>query len=83
MIHPVQPVLPPVLPEQPAMPVLVPTLNWSHFMPEFADKPEEEAGAHLSKTNLFKTHLLRTNAWKATHTYLKGLKVKILCNIGW
>ena len=34
-------------------------LNWSYFKPEFAGKPEEEAEAHL----------LRTNDWKDTHNF--------------
>ena len=47
-----QPVLP-IQPGQPAQPVL----NWSHFKPEFSGKPEDDAEAHL----------LRTNDWMETH----------------
>ena len=28
-----------------------PVLNWSHFRPEFAGRPEEDAEAHLLCTN--------------------------------
>ena len=34
-------------------------LNWSYFKPEFAGKPEEDAEAHL----------LRTNDWIDTHNF--------------
>ena len=47
-------------------------LNWSHFKPEFSGKPEEDAEAHL----------LRTNDWMDTHWFQVGVKVKkILPNI--
>ena len=57
---PVQPVQMPVPPNQP-----IPTqpiqhmsqLNWSHFKSEFAGKPDEDAEAHL----------LRTNDWMDTY----------------
>ena len=29
----------------------MPQLNWSHFKPKFAGKPEEDAEAHLLRTN--------------------------------
>ena len=35
----------------------MPHLNWSHFMPEYSGKPEEDA----------ETHLLRTNDWMNRH----------------
>ena len=34
-------------------------LNWSYFKPEFLGKPEEDAEAHL----------LRTNDWMETHNF--------------
>ena len=55
----VQPALPPAQPGQ------VPKLNWSHFKPEFAGKPDEDA----------KAHLLRTNNWMDTHVFPEGVKV--------
>ena len=36
-----------LLPVQIEIPVL--TLNWSHFKPEFASKPNEDAEEHLLK----------------------------------
>ena len=39
----IQPFIPPAQPIQPAH---VPQLNWSHFKPEFAGKPDEDAEAH-------------------------------------
>ena len=36
-----------------------PQLNWFHFKPEFAGKPEEDAEAHL----------LRINDWMGTHDF--------------
>ena len=35
----------------------VPLLNWSHFKPVYSGKPDEDAEAHL----------LRTNIWMDTH----------------
>ena len=49
----------------PALPVQIPQLNWSYFKPEFLGKPEEDAEAHL----------LRTNGWKETHNFLDVAKV--------
>ena len=40
-----------------ALPAQMPQLNWSYFKPEFSGKPEENAEAHL----------LRTNDWMETH----------------
>ena len=40
-------------------------LNWSHFRPEFSGKPEEDAEAHL----------LRTEDWMNTHNFPKDQKV--------
>ena len=39
----------PVWPQAP--PVQIPQLNWSYFKPEFSGKPEEDAIAHLLRTN--------------------------------
>ena len=41
----VQPVAPPVKPGP------APQLNWSHFKPEFAGKPDEDAEGHLCRTH--------------------------------
>ena len=48
------PVQAPVTPDQPVpkQPILhMPQLNWSQFKPEFSGKPEEDAEAHLLRTN--------------------------------
>ena len=45
ILSPGQPVVPPV---QPGVTVL---LNWSHFKPELANKPDEDVKAHLLRTN--------------------------------
>ena len=47
VVSPAQPVVPPVPPVQPRMTGSVPVLNLSHFKPEFADKPDEDAEVHL------------------------------------
>ena len=39
-----------VLPTQPGQQAHA-VVNWSHFRPEFSGKPEEDAGAHLLRTN--------------------------------
>ena len=44
-------------------------LNWSHFKPEFAGKPDEDVEAHL----------LRTNDWMDTCAFTEGVKVQRLC----
>ena len=44
----------------------VPQLNWSYFKPEFSGKPEEDAEAHLQ----------RTNDWMETHNFLEATKVQ-------
>ena len=44
----------------------VPQLDWSHFMPNFPGKPEEDVQAHL----------LRTNDWLDTHQFQQGVKVE-------
>ena len=47
----------------------MPHFNWSHFKPEFSGKPEEDA----------KAHLLRTNDWMNTHQFQEGIKVQRFC----
>ena len=60
------------IPQPPAQPAShiqgqqVVHLNWSHFKPEFVGKPEEDAEAHL----------LRTNDWMAAHHFLQNIKVQ-------
>ena len=44
-------------------------LNWSYFKPEFTGKPEDDAEAHL----------LRTNDWMDTHNFLHDQKVRRFC----
>ena len=46
-----------------------PALNLSHFKPEFAGRPEEDAEAHL----------LCTNDWMITHYFLEDVKVQRFC----
>ena len=46
-----------------------PQLNWSHFKPEFAGKPEEDAEAHL----------LRTSNWMDMHDFLDSVMVHRFC----
>ena len=72
--QPIQPVQPPVDPHQsvPTQPVQnVPQLNWSHFKPEFSGKPEEDAAAHL----------LKTNNCMDTHAFQQCVKVQRFCLI--
>ena len=47
----------------------VPPLSWSHFEPEFAGKPEEDAEAHQ----------LRTNDWMCTLVFSGSVKVQRFC----
>ena len=54
--QPNQPNQPPILPDPMANPQ---QLNWSYFKPEFAGKADEDAEAHL----------LRTNDWMETHNF--------------
>ena len=44
-------------------------INWCHFKPEFVGKPEEDAEAHL----------LRTNDWMRTHNFDEDVKVQRFC----
>ena len=61
----------PFLPNNPLAPgaPLRPQLNWSHFKPEFAGNPEEDAEAHL----------LRKNDWMDTHDFPDHVEVQIFC----
>ena len=47
----------------------MPPLNSSHFKPQFSGKPDENA----------KAHLLRTNNWMDTHRFQDNDKVHRLC----
>ena len=67
---PAQPAFPPVqMAAQSVQPDPMSQLNWSHFKPEFAGKPDEDAEAHL----------LRTNEWTDTHAFPVGVKVQRFC----
>ena len=55
----------PLLLPQPAQQVNL-HMNWSHFKPEYSDKPEDYVEAHL----------LRTNDWMNTHDFPDGVKFK-------
>ena len=46
-----------------------PQLNWFHFKPKYAGKPEEDAEAHL----------LRMNDWMDTHNFQDQVKVQRFC----
>ena len=71
--QPNQPPDPPANPHNPMqpqnLPFQVPQFNWSYFKPEFSGKPEEDATAHL----------LRTNAWMGTHNFPQEAKVQRFC----
>ena len=71
--NPFNPISPqnPFLPNAPIVPGVPqsPQLNWSHFKPEYADKPEEDAEAHL----------FRTNDWMDTHNFQDQVKVQRFC----
>ena len=58
----------PNTPVAPAVPQR-PQLNWSHFKPECTGKPDEDAEAHL----------LRTNYWMDTHKFSDQVKVQRFC----
>ena len=72
-IPPVQPTIPPAqpIPVQPIQAAHVPQLNWSHFKPKFAGKPDEDA----------EVHLLRTNDWMDTHISRRCQSPKFWFNI--
>ena len=44
----------------------VPPINWSHFQPEFAGKPDKDVEAYL----------LRTNDRKDTYSFPEGVKAQ-------
>ena len=44
-------------------------LNWSHFKPEYAGRPDKDAEAHLH----------RMNDWMGTHKFLDHKKVQRFC----
>ena len=66
---PEEPNNPNPLPENQPVPMANNQLNWSHFKPEFSGKPEEDAEAHL----------LRTNDWMTTHDFPDDQKVMRFC----
>ena len=57
------------LPVQPPIPMANNQLNWSHFRPEFSGTPNEDAEAHL----------LRTEDWMTTHNFPEDHKVGRFC----
>ena len=63
--NPVQPPAPPVQVPNPVQP----QLNWSYSKPEFSDKLEEDAEAHL----------LRPNDWMEIHNFSEVAKVQRFC----
>ena len=77
---PCPPVQPPAPPTQPVVPSAqpvdapvqqgpMPQLNWSHFKPEFAGKPDEDV----------KAHPLRTNDLMDTNAFPESVKVQGFC----
>ena len=44
-------------------------INWSHFKPKYSGKPDEDAEAHLR----------RTNDWMDTHRFQGHIKVQRFC----
>ena len=52
------------IPTQPIQPAHVPQLNWSHYKPEFAGKPDEDAEAHLLRMNDWKGHACISKRWQ-------------------
>ena len=62
------------MPNDPAVPAVpqMPQLNWSHFKPEYAGKPDEDGEANL----------LRTNNWMDMHEFPYQVRVQILFNFG-
>ena len=69
----VQPLIPLAPPEQLVVPLAqpgpLPQLKWLHFKSEFAGKPDEDAEAHL----------LRTNDWIDTYAFQEDVKVQRFC----
>ena len=68
VVPPAPPVQLPSPPAQQIQPQML-QLNWSHFKPEYSGKPEEDAEAHL----------LRTNDWMETHAFPEVVKVQRFC----
>ena len=74
-IHPNLPPYPPMPPPNPQdimdspNPPQPQQLNWSYFKPEFSSKAEEDAMAHL----------LKTNDWMETHIFPNDKKVRRFC----
>ena len=67
LVPPAQPAVPPAQPGFPSVqPGPMPQLNWPHFKPEFAGKPDEDAEVHLP----------RTYDWMDTHSFPEGSKSK-------
>ena len=76
MVPPAPPVQLPALPAQlivpptqPIQPAPMSQLNWSNFKPEFTDKPDKDA----------KAHLLRANDWNDIHVSPEGVTVQQFC----
>ena len=78
VVPPVQPLVPPIqlivppaqtIPTQPIQPAHVPQLNWSHFKPQFAGKPNGNVEAYL----------LGMNNWIYTHVFQECVKVQCFC----
>ena len=64
------PNLPQPFPNQPAPQIIhQQMINWSHFKPEFAGRPEEDT----------EVHLLRTNDCMRTHNFEDSMKVQRFC----
>ena len=61
----------PFLPNAPEVPEIphMPPLNWSHFKPKYSGKTDEDAEAHL----------LRTNDWMDTQRFPDQVKVQRFC----
>ena len=60
----------PQAPQQPSQQAQhVPQLHWSHFKPEFSEKPGEEAEGHL----------LRMSDWMDTHQFQEGVNIQRIC----
>ena len=70
--NPPNPPTPPPNPQDPMNPPEPPQphqLNWSYFKPEFLGKTEEDAMAHL----------LKTNDWMEMHNFLDDTKIRRFC----
>ena len=67
--QPIVPLVQPIAPPAQSIQAPVPQLNWSHFKPEFTDKPDEDMEAHF----------LRTNDWMDTHAFPESVKFQHFC----